>query len=352
MEMTVNRIFLAMLAFIPLGLVAWLGHWPPLAIMALSALGIIPLSKYIGESTEALASYLGPAVGGLLNVTFGNATELIIGILALNKGLAEVTKASITGSILGNLLLVLGTAILLAGFKYKKLEFNRTSALASASTLLLAVIALVVPDVFYLTAPGVGRQVVEELSVAVSVLILIAYLGHLFFMFRTHKHLYMQEEAAAKHPWGWRRSALVLAASTVAVAALSEILVGAIEPVVEKFGWTELFIGVIFVAIIGNAAEHVSAISAALKRQMDLALQIALGSATQIAMFVAPILVLSSLFFGKPMGLVFRPFELIAITLAVLVSNLIVEDGESHWFEGLQLLVAYAVMAVAFFLHP
>ncbi len=350
--LSLEKVFLGMLGFIPLAILGWLFRCPSIWLMLLTSLAIIPLSKYIGQATESLASYLGPALGGILNVTFGNATELIIGILALRHGLTEVVKASITGSILGNLLLVTGSAIFLAGWKYKKLQFNKTAALASASTLLLAVVSLAVPAFFYSTAPGIGRWVTEELSVAVAILILVAYLGNLFFMLRTHKHLYGEAGKEESPSWNWQVSAFILLASTVAVSFLSEVLVTTIEPVVHSLGWTELFIGVIFIAIIGNAAEHTTAITMAIKNKMDLALQITLGSATQIAMLVAPVLVLASLLFERQLGLVFRPFELVTITLAVLVTNLIVEDGEAHWFEGLQLLIAYGIMAVAFFLHP
>ncbi len=350
--LSVEKVFLVMLGFIPLAIVGWALRWPPTWLMLLSSLSIIPLSKYIGQATESLAIYLGPALGGILNVTFGNATELIIGILALRHGLTEVVKASITGSILGNLLLVTGSAIFLAGWKYKKLKFNKTAALASASTLLLAVVALAVPAFFYSTAPGIDRSITEELSIAVAILILVAYLGNLFFMLRTHKHLYGQTEKEEKPQWSWRTSALILLTSTIAVSFLSEVLVAAIEPVIHALGWTELFIGVIFVAIIGNAAEHTTAVTTAIKDKMDLALQITLGSATQIAMLVAPVLVLASLLFEKQLSLIFRPFELVTITLAVLITNLIIEDGEAHWFEGLQLLITYGIMAVAFFLHP
>ncbi len=348
----IEKIFLLLLIFIIPSIIGWLWHWPASWLMAATALSIIPLSKYIGEATESLATYLGSALGGILNVTFGNATELIIGIIALQHGLTEVVKASITGSILGNLLLVTGSAIFLASFKHKKLQFNKTAALASASTLLLAVVALAIPAFFYSTAPGVSRGIIEELSVAVSIFILIAYLGNLFFMFKTHKHLYRQTGKQETPQWSWQISALILLFSTLLISLLSEILVGTIEPVVRSLGWTELFIGVIFIAIIGNAAEHTTAITTAIKNKMDLSLQVTLGSATQIAMLVAPILVLISLLFKKPLGLVFQPFELVTITLAVLITNLIVEDGEAHWFEGLQLLITYGIMAIAFFLHP
>ena len=287
-----------------------------------------------------------------MNATFGNATEFIIGILALRSGLVEVVKASITGSILGNLLLVLGTAILLGGYNREKQKFNRIAAKASGSTLLLAVVALVIPAVFLQTSGSASFAIVEKLSVAVSVLMIIAYVASLLFSLRTHKHLYTQDVAREEAKWSKRKSILILFAATVAVTGMSEILVGSIEPLVRELGWTELFIGVVVVAIIGNAAEHASAITVAMKNKIDLAFQVSVGSATQIAMFVAPALVLASLFFPERMSLVFSTFELAAIIFSVFVVNSIIEDGESHWFEGVQLLIAYAITAVAFFFHP
>lgn len=347
-----DKLFLGMLILVPVAVLAEFLRLPPLAIFLLSSLAIIPLAKFIGEATEELSVHTGSALGGLLNATFGNATELIIGVFAIRAGLIEVVKASITGSIIGNLLLVLGAAIFAGGWKHKKQEFNRTGALAGSLTLLLAVAALVMPAIFSQTAPSIGGMVIEELSVFVSIFMLIVYAASLWFVLRTHRHLYTEEVGKYDGRWSKRKSIFVLLIATIAVAWVSEILVSAITPVVAEFGWTELFIGVIFVAIIGNAAEHVSAITMALKNRMDLALQISIGSATQIAMFVAPALVLVSLLFKSQMSLIFNTFELIAIVLSVLIANLVVEDGESNWLEGVQLLTAYAIMAVAFFLHP
>ena len=311
----------------------------------------MPLAKYIGESTEELTVHTGPALGGLLNATFGNATELIIGIMALNAGLIEVVKASITGSIIGNLLLVLGTAIIFGGQNREKQTFNATAAKAAGSTLLLAVVALIIPAIFLQTSPATSPAIIEDLSLIVSVLMIIAYGASLLFSLYTHKHLYSQDVAQEEGRWSKTKSISILFFSTVAVAFMSEILVGAIEPLVKNFGWSELFIGVIFVAIIGNAAEHTSAITMAVKNKMDLALQVSIGSATQVAMLVAPALVLVSYFFQTQMSLVFSTFELAAIIFAVFIVNAIVEDGESNWFEGVQLLFAYIIMAVAFFFH-
>lgn len=263
-----------------------------------------------------------------------------------------MVKASITGSIIGNLLLVAGMSMLAGGWKYKKQLFNKTGILAASSTLLLAAIALVIPAIFVQTAPNVSLHTIDNLSIFVSIFMLIVYVASLFFILRTHKHLYTEEVGNFNGKWSKTKSIIVLLFATVAVAWMSEILVGAIEPLIAVFGWTELFIGVIFVAIIGNAAEHTSAIVTAVKNRMDLSLQISVGSATQIAMFVAPLLVLISLFFPTHMSLVFNTFELIAIVLSIFITTLIVQDGESNWLEGLQLLMAYAIMAAAFFFHP
>jgi len=347
-----NKIFLGCLIFIPAALAVHYLNLSPIIVFVISALSIIPLAKFIGEATDELAIHTGPALGGLLNATFGNATELIIGIFALRAGLIEVVKASITGSIIGNLLLVLGMAIFFGGVKFKKQELNRTAAMASASTLFLAVIALIIPAIFLQTAPQAGQSIIEKLSVAVAILMIAVYLSSLLFTLKTHKHLYAEEVGKFEAKWSKGKSILILLIATLAVAWMSQILVGSIESVVKNLGWTELFIGVVFIAIIGNAAEHTSAIIMALKNKMDLALQISVGSATQMAMFVMPVLVLVSLLFRTQMSLIFNTFELIVILLSIMIANLIVEDGETNWFEGLQLMVAYGIIVVAFYFHP
>lgn len=348
----IDKIFLTLLLFVPITLIAHIYNLSPLIIFIVSALSIIPLAKYIGEATEELSVYTGPALGGLLNATFGNATELIIGIFALQAGLIEVVKASITGSILGNLLLVLGSAIFFGGIKKKKQTFNATAAKASGSTLLVAIIALVIPAIFLQTSGISSSGLVEKLSIAVSCVIIITYLSSLFFSLYTHKHLYTEDVGKYEAKWSIAKSIIILLISTVAVAFMSEILVGSIEPLVVHLGWTEIFIGVIFVAIIGNAAEHTSAITMALKDKMDLAIQISIGSATQVAMLVAPVLVLLSLFFQTRMNFVFSTFELVSIIFSVFIVNAVIEDGESNWLEGVQLLSAYIIIAMAFYFHP
>ncbi len=341
-----------MLAFVPVTFAAKLFGVSPIWLFFLSAVSIIPLAKYIGEATEEISTRTGPALGGFLNATFGNATELIIGVLAIKAGLIEVVKASITGSIIGNLLLVLGMAMFFGGRKRKKQEFNKTAVLASSSTLLLAVVALVMPAIFLQTVPSVGVGTIENLSVFVSVCMIVIYAANLWFSLFTHKHLYTEDVGNYESYWTMRKSVIILLAATFAVAWASDILVASIEPVVAQFGWTELFVGVVFVAIIGNIAEHTSAITVALKNRMDLAIQIAVGSASQIAMFVAPALVLASLFFKTQMSLVFNTLELVAVIMSVLVVNSAVQDGESNWLEGVQLMFAYAIIAAAFFFHP
>ncbi len=347
-----NLIFPFLLLLTPAALVAGALGAPSLVIFLLSAAAIIPLAKYIGDATEDLALRTNPAVGGLLNATFGNATELIVSIFAIEAGLVEVAKAAITGAILGNLLLVLGTAMFLGGRTRERQHFNATAAKAACSMLVLATTALVVPAIF-LSTSNAGHSV-RTLSVLVAFLMIVAYIANLIFTLHTHKHLYKGEEAderAIAPKWSTTKAALVLLFATIAVAVLSEILVDTITPVVEQFGWTQLFIGVIIVAIVGNVAEHLSAVTAAVRNKMDLAIQIAVGSATQVVLFVAPVLVLLSLVFGKPMTLVFNIFELVSIVFAVFVTNAVVEDGESNWFEGFQLIVAYVIIAAAFFLH-
>lgn len=344
-----NRVFLALLILTPVALAGgWLG-WSPLAVFLLSAAALIPLAKFIGDATEELAGHTNPAIGGLLNATFGNATELMVGLFALHAGLIEVVKASITGSIIGNLLFVLGTAMLLGGWKRERQNFNATAAKAAGSMLLLATIALVIPAIFGATS-GAALPV-EHLSVFVAVLLIAAYVAQLFFTLHTHKHLYQEESRVDALRWKLPTALLVLFAATVGAAVVSDTLVNSITPLVEQFGWSQLFIGVIVIAIVGNAAEHLSAVTVAIKDRMDLALQISIGSATQLVTFVAPVLVLLSLFYATPMNLVFSPFELVAIVFSVFVTNAVVEDGVSTWFEGFQLITAYIIMAVAFFFY-
>lgn len=342
-----------MLVFVPVTVAGSLLGFPPIAMFILASLAIVPLAKYIGDSTEELAAHTNPALGGLLNATFGNATEIIISLFALQKGLIEVVKASITGSIIGNLLLVLGLAILCGGWKREKQTFNRTVASANGTVLLIAVAALVIPDAFIGTAPNVPHVVLEKLSLWVSALMLLGYGCILLFALKTHKHLFGADEEHHSHRWSAKRSTLILLASTLAVVWMSEILVGSLEPLIHEFGWSELFIGVIFVAIVGNAAEHSSAVTSAVRNKMELSIQIAVGSAVQIAMFAAPVLVLASTFLsGNMMTLDFNWFEVVAVLIAVFTANHVAQDGETNWWEGAGLLIVYLIMGVAFYYHP
>jgi len=346
-----EKIFLALLIFVPIAVIAAYTGVAPTTLFFLSGIAIIPLAKYIGEATEELAARTTPALGGILGATFGNATELIIGAMALRAGLIEVVKASITGSIISNLLFVLGAAMLAGGWKRERQSFNRMSALASGSALFIAVIALVMPAIFLQTAPGSSDMLVQHLSIFVSLVLIGLYVANLVFSLRTHKHLYIEEVAHYEPRWSFTRAFLTLGAATILVGYMSEILVASIEPVVETFNWSPLFVGVIVIAVIGNIAEHLSAVTVAAKGKISLSLEIAIGSAAQIAMLVAPLLVLLSVVIAHPMSLVFNTFELVSIVLSVLIVNVIISDGESNWLEGVQLLAAYFIMAIAFFFH-
>jgi len=346
-----QKVFVALLGFIPITIAASVLGSSPTVLFFLSALAIVPLARFIGRATEELSARSGPALSGLLNASFGNATELLIGFFAIRQGLVEVVKASLTGSIIGNLLLVLGTATFAGGWSYKTQQFNLSAAHANASTLLLAVIAMTIPAIFYQTIPSMLSATIESLSLLVSALMIVTYLASLWFAFRTHPHLYSEELEHYEAKWTLKKSVTILFTATLTAAGMSDVLVHSIEPVALGLGWTQQFIGVVVVAVVGNSAEHMSAISMALRNKMDLTLQISIGSATQIAMFVAPVLVLTSIIFPNPMSLVFSTFELAAIILSVLIVNQVVADGESNWFEGLQLMMAYGIMAVAFFLH-
>ena len=349
---TADKVFYPLLLFVPITFIGEYFGASSVLLFFLSALAIISLAKFIGEATEELSVYTGTALGGLLNATFGNATELIISFFALQAGLIEVVKASITGSVLANLLLVLGMAMFFGGLKHTVQKFNVTAAKTSSSTLLLGLAALIIPAIFLQTSNMVGTGTIQDLSVIVAVFLIIAYGAGLIFSLWTHKHLYIQEVGKLTPNWSKWKSITILLLATIFVAFMSEILVGSIEPLVAHFGWSELFIGVVVIAILGNAAEHASAVTVAIKNKMDLAFQISIGSAIQIIMFVAPVLVLVSLFFTHQMSLVFNAFELVALILSVIIVNAIVEDGESNWLEGLQLLICYMVDAADFFLHP
>ena len=332
-------------------------------IFGAAALGVIPTAALMGRATEELAARTGPGIGGLLNVTFGNFPELVIAFFALREGLQEVVKASLIGSILGNILLVMGLAMFVGGLNRKKQTFSAAGAQAQASMLLLAVVALLMPTIFQLvhggSLPRVGEEVVnfgsdlEHMSFAVAIILLISYVGGLLFSLKTHQHLFNAEHGEGDHvdtAWPVRRSVITLAIAGVAVGVMSEILVGSINDASESIGLSNFFVGLIVVAIVGNAAEHWVAVYFAMKDKMDLSVNIAIGSSAQIALFVTPVLVLLSFLVGpNPMALVFNGYELGAVVLALLIANLVIADGESNWYEGLQLLAVYAVLGVVFF---
>jgi Ca2+:H+ antiporter len=348
--------------FIPLAIALDLAHVSPTIIFFSSALGVIPTAALMGRATEQLAARSGPGIGGLLNVTFGNAPELIIALFALEAGLHEVVKASIIGSVIGNILLVMGASMFIGGLGRDGQAFNRTSATAQSSMLLLAVAAMAMPAIFELVEgkglpdPGSERvaygSTVEQLSLAVALVLILSYVAGLIFSLRTHRDLFNPpSEGDDEHgePWSVRRSVGALAIAGVAVGVMSEILVGSISEAAGSIGLTEFFVGAIVVAIVGNAAEHWVAVLVARKDKMDLAVNIAIGSSAQIALFVAPVLVLASFVLGPgPMPLVFNGFELGGIFLAVLIAIHVTSEGESNWFEGVQLLAVYAVLALAF----
>ena len=349
--------------FIPLAIVLELVHAPAAAVFFTSAVGVIPPAGLMGRATEELAARAGPGIGGLLNVTFGNAPEIIIALFALSQGLQEVVKASLAGSIIGNALLVLGASMLVGGWKRERQRFDPTAASAQSTMLLLAVAALAMPAIFELVegkglpAPTATRvnydSTVEGLSLAVAVVLILSYAAGLVFSLRTHRRLFNPtggEAHEAEGAWSVRRAVIALAIAGVAVGVMSEVLVGSITEAAESVGLSEFFIGVIVVAIVGNAAEHWVAVLVAAKDKMDLAVNIAVGSAAQIALFAAPVLVLMSFVLGpSPMALVFNGFELGAIFLAVLIADHVTSDGESTWFEGFQLLAVYVVLGIAFF---
>jgi len=346
---------------IPIAVVLDLLGAPATVVFATSALGIVPTAALMGRATEELAARSGPGIGGLLNVTFGNAPELIIALFALGKGLQEVVKASIVGSILGNMLLVLGAAMLAGGIGREKQRFSRTSASIQTTMLMLAGAALIMPAIFELVEgkglPQPGAEsihyggTIEHLSLAVAIVLIVTYVIGLFFSLKTHRDLF-NPEYEEEDTWGWstRTSVIVLAIAGVLVGVMSEVLVGSITEASESVGLSQFFIGVIVVAIVGNAAEHWVAVLVAMKDKMDLAVNIAVGSSAQVALFVAPVLVIASLLIGPyPLVLVFNGFELGAILLAILIGNHVTSDGESTWFEGVQLLAVYFVFALAFY---
>lgn len=372
-----NGLMFLLLAGVPL---SWVGHfrgWDPDWVFLCAALAVVALAKFIGQATEEIAALTGPTIGGLINATFGNATELIIGLVALRAGLVEVVKASITGSIISNLLLVAGLAMFLGGIKFREQSFRPEVARMNASVMNLAVVALILPSVVTYADANLGALSIQELSTAVALVLIGVYGLTLLFSLKTHSYLYTIHEAeAAEHEaaarlapnpvlqaegsipqvltappeqpglWPW---VLALLGLTVLVALESELLVDTLEAALERLHMTPLFMGVILLPIIGNAAEHATAITVAMKDKMDLSFSVSLGSTMQIALFVAPLLVLAGDLLGQPMNFNFGTVELVAIAVSVLLVNSVSSDGRSNWLEGLLLLATYAILGIAFF---
>jgi len=359
-----------LLLAIILALLAYWQGWSELWVFILSALAIIPLAGLIGESTEALTIYTGPRIGGLLNATLGNAAELIITVVAIREGLLDLVKASIIGSILGNILLVLGMAFLLGGLRHGEQRFDPKHAGRNAILLLLAVIAMVIPSlVSHSIGPDTSMKV-EALSLGVAATMIVLYVAGLIYGYKVPKgplsspvggdaelvrvveKSFRTDDKEIGGAWSLRMALSVLVGATVGVAVLSELLVGAVEPVVASLGISEFFVGVILIPIIGNVAEHLVAVKVALANKMDLGVEIAVASSLQVALFVAPILVFISLIIGNPLLLIFNQFELLALIAGVLVAVFVSQDGESNWLEGAELLAVYVILALAFFLLP
>ncbi len=349
-----SRYLNVLLVFVPGLLVLEYMHVAAVWLFAASALAIVPLAGVLGDATEEAAARMGPAAGGLLSGTLGNATELIIALMAIRAGEIAVVKASITGSILGNLLLVFGLSAVVGGTGRIKQTFERTHAGVNTAMLMLAVVGLVMPAVFDLVVYGSLERdtpLIQNLSLATAGVLIATYLASFLFSFRTHKHLF---ETEAHHLSAMsRKTALVLmVGATLLIAWASEVLVAQIAGATKALGMTKFFVGVIVVAVVGNAAEHSAAVVAARKNKMDLALTIAVGSSVQIALLVAPLLVFASHAVGHPMSLVFNGFEIVSVILSVLVVSLVAMDGETNWFEGVQLLAVYLILAIAFFFVP
>jgi Ca2+:H+ antiporter len=321
------------------------------AIFVTSVLAILPLAAFIGRATEDLAQRLGGGLGGLLNATFGNAAELIIGAVALRRGLTDLVKASLTGSIIGNVLLVFGLCAFVGGVRHRVQHFNRTAAGMGTTMLLLSAIGLTVPDVFHMLARASGNAPDLKLDTEIAVVLLLTYCASLVFTLKTHRQPH--EHAGPPPQTSVSQSIALLVAATAGVAWMSELLVGAISDAARVLGMSDLFVGVIVVAVIGNAAEHYSAVRMAAQNEMDAALSIAVGSSTQIALFITPVLLfLSYLIAPTPMNLLFSTFEVMALGLAVLTISFVAHDGETHWMEGVQMLAVYVILALGFYFLP
>jgi Ca2+:H+ antiporter len=345
-----------LLILVPLSIGLGLAHASPTLVFLTSCLAVLPLAGLMGEATEHISQHTGPALGGLLNATFGNAAELIIAFMALQAGEREIVKASLTGSIVGNLLMVLGLSMLLGGWTHKELRFNLLAAESGSSMMALAVVALVIPAIYAQVTQHRHPEHIESLSFDISWVLIASYAASLLFQFKTHQKLFApasRHDAGSEpdhaHAWSLRKSAAVLVAAAVLVGWVSEFLVHAVDAAGTRLGLGKVFMGVIVVALVGNAAEHSTAILVAMKGKMDLALGIAVGSSMQIALFVAPVLVIAGHWLGQPLGLEFTVLEVVAVMLSVAVVSLLIHDGKTNWFEGVQLLAVYVILAMAFY---
>jgi Ca2+:H+ antiporter len=331
-----------------LSAVAHYAHLSTTLQFAISCIAIVFVAGFLGKATESVAHYAGDRMGGFLNATFGNAAELIIAFFLVKDGLFEIVKASLTGAIIGNLLLVLGLSLFAGGLKFKEQHFNKKLASHNASLMLLAIIALFIPAIF---ARSLTRSEITTTSLIVAGVLIAAYLLWLLFSMITHKSVLSDEVVEHGEPaWSKRTSILFLVLATAMVGFTSEWLVGTLEEVTHKFGLSELFVGAFLIAIIGNAAEHSAAVMMAMKNKVGAAVEIAIGSSLQIALFVAPVLILASFFMGNTMDIVFTTYELVAIAVAVFITQSIIQDGSTNWYEGLLLLIVYGVLGVVFFL--
>lgn len=348
-----------LLVFVPIAVGLDLAHADHLILFAMAVIGLIPLAKLIGDSTEHLATHYGATLGSLLNVTFGNAAEIIICVVAINAGLLELVKASITGSILGNIMLIFGLSLIAGGVRHKEQLFNRENAGLQSSLIFLAIIGLAIPTILSTTVlkpiDAENQLKLQILSDVLAIVLICVYVAGILFTFFTHKHLFVTPSGADEvleqnhDRWSKRKSFLILGASMLGVVAVSEILVGSVEETSKQFGFGELFVGAIIVGIVGNAAEHSSAIFLARKGKIDLSIGIAAGSGTQIALFVVPILVMVGIVLGQPFTLEFTLYELATLFLAAIIMNLIAHDGKSNWFEGIMLTAVYVIIAIGFY---
>lgn len=348
---TPDRAFGALFAFaLPLTFASRELEWGDAATFLLSAAAIVPLARWIGEATEALAHRLGSGIGGLLNATFGNAAELILGFAALRAGKIQVVKASLTGSILGNLLLILGLSMIAGGWRRENQKVNAAAALAGSGMMFLSLVALALPWTYHAATGASAATHMLPMSIGVSIVMLVMYGLSLVFTMRTHAHLYTDESGMADHAWPPKIAVVILLLAAAATAVVAEVMVEAVEGASHSLGLTETFVGLVVVATVGNAAEHATAVLMAHKGRMNLAFNIAIESSKQIALFVAPVLVLLSLVFApSPMSLEFTAMEVVGLGIGVGAATLSALDGETNWLDGAMLLAVYIMLAVVYY---